>query len=184
VDYYEDDVVHKDLLTFYSDYFRAAFNGSFKEATENKIALHDECEDVFEIFSQFIYSRRLSDEEDQGLSFELLKRVWLFGDKYVVPSLQNVIMNALAEKSAKENSVPTAEIKDIWAKTLRSSPLRKWVLDEVVSTMKVAEFRVLKNQWPREALFDLLEVYEGFKKSKGPKRGKCHFHIHKEGEKC
>lgn len=29
--------LHKELLCFYSDYFRAAFNGSFKEATERKI---------------------------------------------------------------------------------------------------------------------------------------------------
>lgn len=35
--------IHKDLLVFYSDYFRGAFNGSFQEAVEGKLSLPDEC---------------------------------------------------------------------------------------------------------------------------------------------
>lgn len=142
---------------------------------------------MFDIFNQFIYSRRISDEEDSKLSWGLLVRMWLFGDKYMVPSLQNAVLNALIKKSEITRMIPTDEINTIWENTLPASPLRRWILDDVAYTLDIAKLRVHEHRWPREALFDLLEVYankEGARKFKRPKRGKCHYHIHKEGENC
>jgi hypothetical protein len=106
-------VMHKDLLVFYSDYFRAAFNGTFKEATEGKISLPDEREDVFDIFNHFIYSRRIADQTDDELSWDQLIGVWLFGDKYIVPSLQNVVMDAFIARTEARKATPVSHISSI-----------------------------------------------------------------------
>lgn len=42
--------LHKDLLCFYSDYFRAALNGNFKEAAEGKLELPNVTISIFEAF--------------------------------------------------------------------------------------------------------------------------------------
>jgi hypothetical protein len=47
--------VHEVLLTHYSDFFRAALNGKFKEAEEKRITLHDEEPVVFESFVHWLY---------------------------------------------------------------------------------------------------------------------------------
>ncbi|KAK6000380.1 hypothetical protein QM012_003626 [Aureobasidium pullulans] len=121
--------IRKDLLVFYSDYFRAAFNGSFAEATERKISLLQERVDVFNVFNKFIYTRCLSDETDTEISWELLIRVWLFGDRHLIPALQNHVMNTMIEKSAKEKVIPNQHLNLIYKNTLIGSPLRKILVD-------------------------------------------------------
>lgn len=179
--------IHKDLLTFYSDYFHAAFDGSFKEATEGKISLHDGSEDVFDIVNQLLYSRLLADGEGSKLSWDKLVRLWLFGDKYIIPFLQNSTMDALIKKNNTERRVPTSHVEKIWEKTLPSSPLRKFILDRTVYKMKFASFKDYEHHWTREALVDLIEAYtlkEDTEVLDLPVRDKCYYHIHKEGEEC
>jgi hypothetical protein len=65
----QDFTIHKDLLVFYSDYFRAAFNGSFVEATDKKIDLFDVDQKVFEHFHAWIYTRKLASDNDELLSW-------------------------------------------------------------------------------------------------------------------
>lgn len=47
--------VHKALLTRHSDYFRNAFNGSWKEADENSISFEDVDTTTFELFVHWLY---------------------------------------------------------------------------------------------------------------------------------
>jgi hypothetical protein len=76
-------------LCFYSDFFRAAFEGSFKEATEGKVELSDVTVDTFEAFQVWLYSQSLRNIEDPQDSsthsalpdFATLARLWVFGDK-------------------------------------------------------------------------------------------------------
>jgi hypothetical protein len=63
--------VHKDLLTSWSRYFQAAFEGEFRENAEKRIHLADTTEKQFKNFMDWLYFRRLpreldSDDEDQG----------------------------------------------------------------------------------------------------------------------
>jgi hypothetical protein len=179
--------IHKDLLAFYSDYFRAAFHGSFKEATESKITLTDECEDVFDIFHQFIYSRIIADGNGEELSSAVLVSTWIFGDKYLVLSLQNAIMDALVKKRKINHVVPTRHVSKVWEKTMPSSPLRRYFLDGAVYRLGVAGIRDHEDRWTREALLDLVEAFDNkevVKKNKLPARAECYYHIHHDGEEC
>lgn len=183
-------MIHKDLLVFYSDYFRGAFNGTFKEATEGKVSLPDERKDDFEIFNQFIYSRSLADGEGHTLPWDQLIRVWLLGDKYLVPALQNSTMNSIRKKSDMENWVPTDKVKLIWKNTLPSSPLRKFILDQVVYEVDVDDLMSPGKEllWTREALADVARAFYNKEATAGkhqkPWRGKCYYHVHNEGECC
>lgn len=68
----EKFILHKDLLCFYSDFFRAAFNGSFKEATEGKVELPDVEVEIFEAFQVWLYSRTLYNTDDPADSAQYL----------------------------------------------------------------------------------------------------------------
>lgn len=172
---------------FYSDYFRGAFNGSFKEAIEGQVSLPEEREDMFDIFTQFLYSRVLADDRDEKISFDTLVDIWLFGDKYLVPSLQNSAMDSLGKRVEAEHLIPTSQIENFWEKTLPSSPLRKYILERTAYKMNASCFQMYENKWTREALVDLVKTLfdkEDTRKYVFPPREKCYYHIHKEGEKC
>ena len=48
-------VVREDLLTHYSEFFRAALTGGFKEAADKIVTLKDEDPDVFGVFVHWLY---------------------------------------------------------------------------------------------------------------------------------
>jgi hypothetical protein len=185
--------MHKDLLIFYSDYFRGAFNGSFSEATEGKISLAGERVDVFSVVNQFVYTRQLSDKADSDLDWEILVRAWIFGDKYLMPSLQNKVVTAMMKKHADSFSLPYLQMKLIYNNTLPGSLLRKMMTELVAyrCDMKILMTPHGSTFWPHEALVDLLRVM-GAKKAEDhgkfvlpeANKGRCYYHIHANGENC
>ncbi|KAG9672397.1 hypothetical protein KCU99_g6937, partial [Aureobasidium melanogenum] len=193
--------IHKDLLTFYSDFFRGAFNGSFIEAAEGKLSLPDVEVPIFDIFNQFLYTGRLADGEGHTLRSITLINLWLFGDRFIVPCLQNSAIDALGKRFHKSLSLPTRFNKLIWENTLPSAPLRKYMLDIVVYMADVEVILSSGNEeyWTYEALVDLAKALFN-KQAVGdveyaeqdpdsnhpamPKRDRCYYHVHAEGEKC
>jgi hypothetical protein len=187
-------VIHKDLLTFYSDFFRGAFNGSFIEAAEGKLSLPDVEVPIFDIFNQFLYTGRLADGEGHTLRSNTLIKLWLFGDRFIVPCLQNSAIDALDKKFHMTHSLPTRFNKLIWENTLPSALLRKYMLDIVVYMADVEVILSSGNEeyWTHEALVDLAKALFN-KQVVGdvdndyptmPKRDRCYYHVHAEGEKC
>ena len=123
-------VIHKDLLTFYSDYFRGAFNSSFKEGAEGKLSLLDVDVEVFDIFHKFLYTGCLADGEGHKISSRKLIRLWLFGDQFMIPCFQNSVVDAILKRMDVALVIPDITcIKLVWENTLRSAPLRKFMLD-------------------------------------------------------
>ncbi|THY29893.1 hypothetical protein D6D01_03441 [Aureobasidium pullulans] len=196
-------VVHKDLLCFYSDFFRAAFNGSFEEATERKIKLPDVCIQTFESFQVWLYSRTLLNTEDSAnesghatyLTFTALAKLWIFGDKYLIPLLQNNVIDAMHDKNEKETNNPVLVIKMAYTKTLPGSCLRRAVIDILVHKAQIDGqpgsmiAPPYLNWWTTEALADALTVMASSWKSGLPrfttlKNERCHYHVHTEGEHC
>jgi hypothetical protein len=55
-------VVHENLLTYYSNFFRAALKGGFKEAREKTVSLEDQSPWLFEVFVHWLYYQRFPDE--------------------------------------------------------------------------------------------------------------------------
>lgn len=65
--------VHKALLTAVSDYFRKAFDGSFREANERYITLEGDSERSLRMFIQWTYGQSLQfDTSSAALGFDAL----------------------------------------------------------------------------------------------------------------
>ncbi|THZ18857.1 hypothetical protein D6C91_05343 [Aureobasidium pullulans] len=182
--------LHKDLLCFYSDYFRAAFNGSFKEAAERKIELSDVEEEVFEFFQLWLYTRRLNLFET---TFSMLAKLWIFGDQHQMPLLQNCSVDTMLLKRIKQKAFSPDALGVAYANTLAGSPLRRAVID-IASSLVIrdnansilrADF---EKQWSVESLIDLVRVIESRDKALPqyslPKRDKCYYHVHGKDEQC
>jgi hypothetical protein len=191
------------LLCFYSDFFRAALEGSFKEAKEGKIELSDVTIDTFEAFQVWLYSQSLRNiEEPQDSSkplklpgFGTLARLWVFGDKYQIPLLQNCAIDALRQKEIEENSFHVVAVAIAYENTMDGSPLRKFVIDLCVFRMHHSgdEKRIFKDSnlgnWSKEACVDFIRCMSNAWERKLPtnilpERTKCHYHVHAEGEHC
>ncbi|KAH0162774.1 hypothetical protein KCU67_g5806, partial [Aureobasidium melanogenum] len=151
--------VHKDLLCFYSDYFRAAFQGSFKEAAERKIDLLGVQEDVFEHFQVWLYTRRL---DFATLSFKAIVELWVFGDQHQIPLLQNYTVDGLFDKRVKENGFPTSAIPFVYDNTPTGSALRRAVI-EIASSLALQDperTTLSPDRWSVESLIDLVRVID------------------------
>ncbi|KAG9751660.1 hypothetical protein KCU73_g6290, partial [Aureobasidium melanogenum] len=199
----EHYIIHKGLLCSYSDFFRAAFEGAFKEAHENKIELPDVLVDVFEAFQVWLYSRSLRDPEDHGdsstrpqlLTSPILAYLWVFGDKYQIPLLQNDSADALIEKMDQEKEFDTIVVNVAYQSTMQGSPLRRLAIDICVFRMehKQGENSIFRqtnsSNWSQEALIDsarrMSDAWQhGLAWRSLPSKDKCHYHVHAAGESC
>lgn len=189
-------VIHKDLLCYYSDFFRGAFNGSFKEAEEKKLPLPDDHPYFFDIFNSFLYTNQLRDSEgtkDIDLEWEDLIRLWVFGDEYLAPAFQNSVMDAMWAKSLQDDELPDlSNLKYIYEHTMPGSPLRRILTDWTAYWSRLEHDLLPQNliEWPKEALIDLILCMNGKKTENigvfALPRGRtvCYYHLHNEGEKC
>ncbi|THW88337.1 hypothetical protein D6D15_06065 [Aureobasidium pullulans] len=183
--------IHKDLLCFYSDYFRAAFNGSFKEAAEGKISLPDCDAQIFYIFNGFLYTRELCSEAGKTgheLSSTTLSELWVFGDVHLVPALQNLAIDCLIGRIQTLGSLLNTKIPYIYRRTVAGSPLRRMAVDWEVCSPSVTEDNL--SCWPRIGLIELAiplsskqAEHRSFR-TLLQSRGKCYYHVHSEGEHC
>ncbi|KAH0290258.1 hypothetical protein M436DRAFT_50684 [Aureobasidium namibiae CBS 147.97] len=196
-------VLQKGLLCFYSDYFRAAFDGSFKEAVERKIELPDVKIDTFEAFQVWLYSqsfRSIEDLQDSSEAPKLpssrrLARLWVFGDKYQIPVLQNGAIDALLQKNLEERTFNVDVVNIAYENTMLGSPLRRYAIDLCVFQMthsprEISVFGdVNLGNWSKEALVDFACCTSNAWEHKlpwatMPDRNKCHYHVHAKGEHC
>jgi hypothetical protein len=187
--------VHKDLLIFYSDYFRAAFNGSFIEAIDKKINLLDTDQKAFEHFYAWLYTRKLASEDDKPLSWDNLFDLWVFGDRFQVPLLQNSVIDEMFAKEKRDDTFQLHMIKPVYEKTVDGSLLRKVMIEFVAHGMCLSDdddgaMSVVYHQYYTvEILSDVVKELETSRKKKvpygkTPKRDKCFFHVHGKDEHC
>ncbi|KAI4851213.1 hypothetical protein E4T44_02270 [Aureobasidium sp. EXF-8845] len=184
--------LHKELLCFYSDYFRAAFNGSFKEATERKIELPDVEISLFDAFQFWLYTRDLQGPTRVLEQFQFLINMWILGDQYQIPLVQNQVMDRIFVKREESLSFSITLVPEVYAKTVAGSPLRKAIIEIIGWTMRLHEWETWKTTsgWTNESLTDLMLAVHQARLSREvefpnlPKRDKCFFHVHGKDEHC
>ncbi|KAI4759558.1 hypothetical protein E4T52_02335 [Aureobasidium sp. EXF-3400] len=192
--------LHKGLLCFYSDFFRAALNGSFKEATERKVELPEVQIDVFEAFQVWLYTQTFPKNETVPgkvyLEWNLLIKLWIFGDGHQIPLLQNNAMDAMLDKVRQDREVPVYSMTHAYENTTSKSHLRKALVDIIAyrATINVdagvdSLFSNAAQYWPAQVSLDVIaEMERGWEKRASryelPKRDKCHYHVHSGTEHC
>ncbi|KAH0038579.1 hypothetical protein KCU78_g1471, partial [Aureobasidium melanogenum] len=119
-------LIHKSLLCFFSQYYRAALQGGFLEAGRKSVVLELDIEDC-QYFVGWLYSGQLPDVPMPGHLFEL----YIFADKTDVLALRRAIMTKIIRMEHK--MMPTFHEIAVALDSLPStSPLYRWLLDTCV----------------------------------------------------
>jgi hypothetical protein len=190
----ESFTVHKGLLCFYSSYFQAAFNSVFVEGQTDEIDLSEEEDaDVFKRFVFWLY--RGTFDRDEAWSFEQKIRLWAFGDRRIVPLLQNLVLDEIRSEIVQTATVPTEKLDFLYKSTAPDASLRRFAIDVICRTMSPATMMPSnpKSQWNKQALWDMLNVaWRGWEQgwrmrvnlSEVKAWDMCAYHVHEEGVKC
>ncbi|KAL9121217.1 MAG: hypothetical protein Q9187_002226 [Circinaria calcarea] len=150
--------LHKGLLMYYSEYFRGAFNGSFKEAEENTVHLPEEKVEVFKLVNSWLYTRHLADtlEKETSLAFGLLLGVFLFGERRIVRLLQNDTIDIIIRKCTENNKISPFIVKAAYENTPTSSPIRKLLVHIAVHRSNPDFPSKHSENYPKEYLIDVV----------------------------
>lgn len=93
-------LLYDEVLCFYSDYFKKAFRGNFKEATDRCMSLEDEDTEVFGYFVNWLYTGTVDCGLPEGSTHEHEDpdhfihwcRLDVFADKYGLEDLATVAL--------------------------------------------------------------------------------------------
>lgn len=148
--------VDHGLLTFYSGYFKAALSGRWTAAEDDAIRLETETPRTFERFVSWLYTRSITDDDDEKANCQLIIDLWLFADRREIPLLMNEMLDALKDRIVTEKTIPTTLLGTIYDHTAPGSALRRMIVHAIVTT---ASERLLaddskKALWPHDALWD------------------------------
>lgn len=106
-------LVHRDLFTAVSPFFRAAFDpqSGFSESTSETLRLPDIQLNDFNFFVQWVYRQNLGHEELERkcTAYFRLIRLYSLADRLGVEDLRNAVVDEMARLSEKYNSVPTPQ---------------------------------------------------------------------------
>ncbi|KAF2491103.1 hypothetical protein BU16DRAFT_621758 [Lophium mytilinum] len=130
-------IIHLDLLIHYSEYFRAAFTGSFKEAEDKKISLSDVKKSTFDRFVDWLYYREISpteedkDPETGRLQYRGIIELYILGDKYQIPKLRKYVIDHIFQSltTSLELLPSPGAIARAYEFLPETSPMRKFMLD-------------------------------------------------------
>ncbi|EON62683.1 hypothetical protein W97_01907 [Coniosporium apollinis CBS 100218] len=91
--------VHKDLLCWYSPYFKKTLRGSFREAKALKLILRDTEVAVLGVVVDWLYTQSLPEHDDPRIQAcigrwnEPITGVYIFSDRYDIPDLREHAMD-------------------------------------------------------------------------------------------
>lgn len=125
-------------------------------------------------------------EQAKALGFHALARLWIFGDAHILALLQNHAINLIMRKTIDTWTLPIDALTVAYENTLPGSSLRRLLIDLVRRTSS----KILnEEQWPKEALLDLLRVvwWHGRRqvgKENLSKWDMCKYHVHEVNVDC
>ena len=185
--------VHKLLLCRIAPFFRAALEGDFKEASEQKIDLPEESSEVIERFVLWLYTGSPLDSEEnvQDLDPRLPVRLYIIGDKYDIPDLRNLALDTLNAWANLNAKTPIDTLPLVYDSTATGSCLRRYLVERSASRGNLTYtgfFDGADHRWyPQEYLIALIVV---LKEKIGGKFGDidwdnlgCRYHEHPEKSK-
>ena len=121
--------VFQGVLSFYSGYFEAAFNGRWQEAQKHAVLLPEADPKIFELFEHWIYTRCFYEstlDPATLLDYVTLTKLWIFADVHDVPMLQNEVVDIMLRKMSESGGFIDEEaIYYIYENTVENSQLRR-----------------------------------------------------------
>ncbi|KAL8881014.1 MAG: hypothetical protein Q9198_001696 [Flavoplaca austrocitrina] len=150
--------IHKGLLCCKSEYFRAAFEGSFKESTEKSVHLRDDDPKVFQFYATWIYTQKSVIDSTHGQRrMDICCRLYVLADKLGSEDVQNKAID-LIHKSCTAYPSPGIGIETInyvFDHSLPNSLLRAILVDIAAYELNIEKCPELCGAVP-EFLFAVL----------------------------
>ncbi len=188
--------IHQGLLCHVSAYFSGALTGNFKEAQEGVINLEDEDPKIFDRFNSWLYTGSvLSENEELHLSsWAFLIELYIFAEKRMIPTLQDLLMNIMIHLQEIVSS-PTTIVTNYWPRFSSTSPLRAFLVSMYTTRVDLTQW-LKSRQSGRE--FDssesdfivalTLRYYEITHDKRNISRdlwkSGCHWHVHDQNIPC
>jgi len=185
--------VHTGIIAFYSGYFKAMFKEGFVDAETRTFRLSNEDPYVFERVRNWIYSRNLCGsglDEAKTLNTLTLVKLWIFGDKYAMPLLQNPAVDLILRNIDVRYNGPTSLLPMIYEGTGQGSALRRLFIDIIAKTGHPSLLnQMTEKYWCRESLLDFVKVLwqpSGVSQTYSDLStwDTCLYHVHEEGVRC
>ena len=163
----ETFTVHKKFICHYSPYFDAAFNGNFIEGVTQKSEIEGHPA-VFSAFVSWIYTQKLEKDVVDTLRHRDLYFFWIMADRFMVPRLQNQIMENLYLNGKGGHPAYTRSFLEyVYENTAKGSPLRKQLVEAFTRKSFLGKARIL-DDWPPEILVEMvLALNQRIKKEDG-----------------
>lgn len=191
--------VHRDLISFYSGYFKAALKGGFAEAASGVIKLETEEPAVFEGFVKWLYTHKPRTDKithaDNMQYYMQIVKLWIFADRRGVPLLMNEMIDLFHQSVVEIWITPGNTIREVYDNTTENSTLRRLLVDVYTnlagdkhvpfmthnSGVYTAEFYcdLVKSLITGDSRRPLLSAVQFRKVEMCPS-----FHVHEEGVKC
>ena len=148
--------VHEKLLYYYSSFFvqKSKRVESSLDANPEPITLQDVDPSTFGLFCNWIYYQKIRNEQGSVPGLLELARLWVLGEQFQVPALQNAAMNKIRE----EITYPADfEPFMLFAYSLESQgvELRRLAISRLAWTLP-DPFRDILRRLPAEAQVDLI----------------------------
>jgi len=160
--------VHKTFVCHYSPVLRAAFNSTFLESQTQTYGLDNISREAFQFFAEWLYMQKIDvvqlreeydrapeNKAEQGKEEFALHELWVFGDKFSIPALQNLAMKAINDISNKWNMISTEYMQYVWANTQVDSPLRRYYMKRCVYSLGENFVKEEPSSFTLEILVDL-----------------------------
>ena len=177
--------IPSDILIAISHYFETALTRGFREDHSQTITWEDQSPALAERFQRWIYSYSIltSSETIEEIGWALLLDMYIFGEMYDVPSLQNTVIDAYIDKGEETEQFPASWLHKIYEITPRRCMLRKFLLDAASASRLKAWFNTEEKRaaYPREFLFDLIiKETDGKKPNRDFRDLRTDYHVRNE----
>ncbi|KAL8787312.1 MAG: hypothetical protein Q9213_002303 [Squamulea squamosa] len=101
-------VVHKGLICSKSNFFNAAFNGFFREATTQSVYLREDSPEDFDIIHKWLYT--------------------VLGDKFDLAEVCDSALVHMSDLTAERQKISTGTVMSIYERTGPNSQLRRFLV--------------------------------------------------------
>lgn len=170
-------VVHRDLLMYDAEFFRAAFTGNFKEAEDRSVTLPEDEPLTFEVFVHWMHNKAMpstknahtelldewtwKDDEGGERKTENLIKLYVFGDKYSVADLKIDTMNEFLDHMENNfTGLPSySQIKFAYYNLPAESPFLRYLVESYCHYADATDWKKNARKLPAAFLTRVLGLY-------------------------
>ena len=158
----ESFVIHKELISYYSVFFRSCTNGHWLESGTGVVNLPDDDVELFKIFVQWLYTQLIVLNDKQKNHYRVIIDLFILVNKLQCSELQNATLDFLYRRFSETNTLyPPTDIYYVWENTTNNSSLRRYLVDLYVYDSQIDHVVESQEHYPSEFM---KEVLKGFVK--------------------